>query len=183
MRTLRYASLGFLLGVSWGVVARVWMRLITTAPEFSWRGTLGIIGTAGFAGLIFGLLHAVRTRGGSRWWRLLALAALVAFHGLGVLLLPAVIGGGWGLRRGIFGRVLAVVALLSAPAALIALSWDSIDTYAGPYPLPVFLGIAIGGVLVLVVTAAWGSSTALGPWERHEARRSTGWTERAEVTA
>ena len=52
MRTLRYASLGFLLGFAWGVVARVWMRLITTAPEFSWVGTRGIIGTAGFAGLI-----------------------------------------------------------------------------------------------------------------------------------
>jgi hypothetical protein len=183
MKTLRYASLGFLLGVAWGVVARVWMRLITTAPEFSWVGTLGIIGTAGFAGLIFGLVHAARTRGGSRWWRLLALGALVAFHGLGFLLLPAVIGGGWGLRRGVFGRVLAVVAFLSAPALLIALSWEKRDTYAGPYPLSVFLGIAIGGVLVLVVTAGWGSSIALGPWERPEARRSTGWTEPAELTA
>jgi hypothetical protein len=183
MRTLRYALLGFLLGVSWGVVARVWMRLISTSPEFSWSGTLLIIGTAGFAGLIFGLVHAARTRGGSRWWRLLAVGALVAFQGQGVVLLPAVIGGGWGLRRGVFGRILAVVAFLSAPAVLLALGSDGIDTYPGPYPLPVFLGIAIGGVLVLVVTAGLGASTALGPWERHQARRSTGWTEPAEVTA
>jgi hypothetical protein len=166
MRTLRYVSLGFLLGVAWGVAARVWMRLISTSPEFSWFGTLWIIGTAGFAGLMFGLVHAARTRGGSRWWRLLALGALVAFQGQGLVLLPAVIGGGWGLRRGVLGRVLAVVAFLSAPAIVIALSGGNLDTYAGPYPLFVFIGIAIGGILVLVVTAGWGASTALGPWRR-----------------
>jgi hypothetical protein len=93
MRTLRYAARGFFLGVAWGVVARVWMRLVSTSPEFSWRGTLGILGSAGFAGLILGVVHAARTRGGSPWWRLLCLLALVAFHGLGIVLLPAVIGG------------------------------------------------------------------------------------------
>jgi hypothetical protein len=183
MRTLRYAARGFFLGVAWGVVARVWMRLVSTSPEFSWRGTLGILGSAGFAGLILGVVHAARTGGGSPWWRLLCLLALVAFHGLGIVLLPAVIGGGWGLRRGVLGRVTGVAALLSAPAILLALSRDGIDTHEGPYPLLAFLVIAIGGVLMLVLTAAWGTSTALGPWERSGERRSSGSPEPAEVTA
>lgn len=183
MRTLRYASLGLLLGVAWGVVARVWMRLISTSPEFSWAGTLSIIMGAGIVGLALGLIHAARRRGGSQWWRLLVLVVILFFQGQGLPLLPAVVLGGWGLRRGVFGRVLAVFAFLSAPALLIALSWGEIDTYAGPYPLLVSLGIALGGVLVLVVTAGWGSSTALGPWEGRKARLSTGRSEPAEVTA
>ena len=62
MRTLRYASLGFLVGVAWGVVARVWMRLISTSPEFSWAGTLGIFAATGICGLALGVIHAARRR-------------------------------------------------------------------------------------------------------------------------
>ena len=43
-RLARGAALGFALGAGWGVLARVWMRLITTDPEFSWAGTLMIVG-------------------------------------------------------------------------------------------------------------------------------------------
>ena len=33
----------FLTGTLLGVVARVWMRFITTDPEFTWIGTLSIV--------------------------------------------------------------------------------------------------------------------------------------------
>ena len=42
-------------GAIWGVVARVWMRVISAEHEFTWGGTLGIIGI--FA--VFGLGQAV----------------------------------------------------------------------------------------------------------------------------
>ena len=100
MRTIRYASAGFLLGVAWGVAARVWMRLISTAPEFSWAGTLSIIGAAAIIGTALGIVHAARRRGGSGWWRLLALLVPVIFASPGIVFLPAVVIGGWGLRRG-----------------------------------------------------------------------------------
>ena len=183
MRTARYAAAGFLLGVVWGVAARVWMRLISTAPEFTWAGTLSIIVAAAVAGLALGLVAAARARGASRWWRLLSLVALVAFQGLGVILLPAVIGGGWGLRRGVVGRILAVMALLSAPAILLALSWEDVDTYVGPYPVSVFLVIAAGGVLLLVAAAAWGSSLALGPWDRRARPAAAEATDEVVITA
>ena len=43
-------GIGVLLGVGWGVLARLWMRMISTQPESTWAGTLLIIGSAALAG-------------------------------------------------------------------------------------------------------------------------------------
>ena len=42
---------GFLGGLAWGIYARVWMRFVSTDPEFSWTGTLFIVMGFGIAGL------------------------------------------------------------------------------------------------------------------------------------
>ena len=42
---------GLLGGLAWGIYARVWMRFISTDPEFSWTGTLFIVIGFGIAGL------------------------------------------------------------------------------------------------------------------------------------
>ena len=46
--------LGFLFGLVGGIVARFWMRWISTDSEFTWSGTLGIV--IGFG--IFGAVQA-----------------------------------------------------------------------------------------------------------------------------
>jgi len=38
-------------GLAWGVSARVWMRFISTDPQFTWNGTLFIVIGFGLAGL------------------------------------------------------------------------------------------------------------------------------------
>jgi hypothetical protein len=172
MSGLRYAATGLLLGVGWGVVARVWMRLIATEPAFSWAGTLMILGLAGVAGLLLGIVHAARRREGSRWWRLLALPVPLLFAGAGLPLLPAVVVGGWGLRRGPVGRLIGVLALLSAPVILLAATWDDIEMWLNPYPDNVFRAIIAGGGLLLSGAAAWGASVALGPWRPRAAAPS-----------
>jgi hypothetical protein len=166
MRTLRYASAGLLLGLAWGVLARVWMRLISTSPEFSWAGTLSILVAFGVVGLALGVIEAARQRRGSGWWRLLYLLVPVPFAGAGLPLLPAVVLGGWALRRGPFGRIVAALAILSAPGILVAMAWDKIPYWVTPYPMNVYLAIVVAGSLVLGGTAAWASSIALGPWRR-----------------
>jgi hypothetical protein len=164
MRTLRYAATGLLLGVGWGVAARVWMRLISTEPSFSWVGTLMILGMAGVAGLLLGLVHAARRRRGSRWWRLLALPVPLLFAGAGQPLLPAVVLGGWGLFRGWVARLVAFAALLTAPAILLAVTWEDVELTLNPYPDNVFRAVIAVGSFVLSAAAAWGASVALGPW-------------------
>ena len=79
----------------WGIVARVFMRLLTTSPEFTWAGTLGIVGTASVVGGLVALVRRARLSGRSRWWRLLGLPfVLLFFAGRGSLLAP-----GRGRRR------------------------------------------------------------------------------------
>jgi hypothetical protein len=164
--TVRYGATGFALGVAWGVIARVWMRLIATEPAFSWAGTLLLVGMSAVVGLALGLVHAARRRGSSRWWRVLYGVVPVLFAGAGLPLLPAVVLGGWGLRRRALGRAVAVLAILSAPVILVAITWDEVSGSLMPYPDNLFRVILGGGGLVLGATAAWASSTALGPWRR-----------------
>lgn len=42
---------GLTWGLAWGVLARLWMRFISTDPEFTWSGTLFIVIGFGIAGL------------------------------------------------------------------------------------------------------------------------------------
>lgn len=97
----RAAAAGFALGLAWGAAARVWMRLISSDPEFSWSGTGFILGSTAVCGLAFGILYGVRGAGRSRWWRLLAVVCLVDVAGPGMVFIPALLLGGlvW------FGRV------------------------------------------------------------------------------
>ena len=126
MRTFRHALLGLLLGVTWGVVARLWMRLISTSPDFSWAGTLGILIAFGIVGVALGVIQAARQRGGTGWWRVLYVLVPLPFAGAGLPLLPAVVIGGWGLRRGPLGRIVALLAILSAPVILVAMTWEEV---------------------------------------------------------
>ncbi len=73
------------------------MRLISTSPEFSWEGTLTIIGSAGLAGLCLGVVTGANRAGRSRWWRLAGLPVLLFFVSPGVVFAPAALFGGWSL--------------------------------------------------------------------------------------
>ncbi len=96
---------GFLVGgLVWGVVARLWMRLITTDPEFTWSGTLFIIGAFTIAATAQGVALAVRRRRWPRWAqgivRSLALVlALPLGAGAGIVMLPALVTGSIALGR------------------------------------------------------------------------------------
>lgn len=115
---VRALILGTVLGALWAVVARLWMRLISTEPEFTWTGTLMIIAFAAWLGLGVGLVYGTRGRGRLRWLRLLGVPGLVLFASPGLLFAPAFLLGsamwnhaeqGW-LRR--LGVALGLVAVL-----------------------------------------------------------------------
>lgn len=89
---------GLALGFTWGVLMRVWMRYISTSHEFSWSGTLFIVGATTIVGIILGVAHRRRRAGGAGWWRL-SLAALVLLGAGGGVMWPAVILGGIAIAR------------------------------------------------------------------------------------
>ncbi len=88
---------GTVIGLVWGAVMRAWMRYISEFPEFSWSGTLFILGAAAIAGAVLGLARHRRRMGGAGWWRL-SLAALVLLGAGGFVMWPTVIL--WGVAIG-----------------------------------------------------------------------------------
>jgi hypothetical protein len=153
---LRGLVMGAGLGLVWGVVARVFMRLLTTAPGFSWSGTLFILGLSAVAGACLGLVHAARVAERSRWWRLAALPALALFAGPGMVLAPAAIGMAMVLRGGRVVRVVGAVAVTASP--LIAVL--SAET-TGATPMQ------LAGLALMVLSAAplgWGIAEVVGRW-------------------
>ena len=95
---------GALVGLVLGVIARAWMRWISTDPEFSWGGTIGIL--IGF--VVFFTAHATvllgRRRGWSRRWLTVtrvvaAILSLGIFGAAGSSMLPTVLTASLGLGR------------------------------------------------------------------------------------
>ncbi|MBA3286766.1 MAG: hypothetical protein H0U21_01900 [Acidimicrobiia bacterium] len=93
-------AVGFLVGVA----ARVWMRLVSSDPEFSWAGTIGIVGLFTIAGLTQGLALGTRRRGWSRRAQtpvrvLAAIGGLLLGSSAGIVMLPALISGSLAIGR------------------------------------------------------------------------------------
>ena len=57
-------AIGLLVGAGWGVVARAWMRLISEHPEFTWSGTLYVVGAPAVIGAVVALAHVGMVRNG-----------------------------------------------------------------------------------------------------------------------
>ncbi len=76
------------LGLIWGVVARIWMRLIASQPEFSIPGTVAILLITTLFGTFGGLAFAARQHGWQRWGHYVPRSLVVAFF------LPFGIAGG-----------------------------------------------------------------------------------------
>ncbi len=91
-RTARAAAVGLVLGLLWGLVARGFMRLLATAPEFTWSGTAYIVGSAGTIGALVAVVRARRLAQRSRWWRLLGLPFVLLFGAAGIIMAPGVAG-------------------------------------------------------------------------------------------
>jgi hypothetical protein len=67
------------LGLVWGIVARIWMRLIATTPEFSIAGTGAILVITTVFGAWAGFAFAARRRGWRRWRHYVPRALVVFF--------------------------------------------------------------------------------------------------------
>lgn len=144
---LRGAAIGFALGAGWGVLARIWMRLISTEPEFSWVGTLSIIGLAAVLGAGVGLVDAARRAGRTSWWTLAVVPGLLLFMSPGMLLAPCFLLGGlvWNAR----GRALQAVGALAVIASIVLAVVAELGD-VGP--------VYVVGYAALAVSLAWASS-------------------------
>ena len=113
------------LGLVWGTVARLWMRLIATTPEFSLPGTAAILIITTVFGAWVGLAYAARRRGWRGWRHYVPRILVVVFF------LPFGIAGGLPLMLtvlvgtlGIVQRAVAGFWVLAGLVTLVAVGTD-----------------------------------------------------------
>lgn len=146
------AGRGAVLGLAWGLSARIWMRAITDAPGFSWTGTLMILGLATWLGLGSGLLAAARRGGRKPWWALLGAPGLLLFAGPGMVMLPAALFGGLAFSaRAHAWRLVGWLAIATPATLIVALSGDE------PVTDDLLLFAIGGGVLLSIGLALLGA--------------------------
>ena len=165
MPMLRGLLAGLGLGILWGAVARLFMRLLTDDPHFSWEGTLFIVGLAAGAGALVGLVRGALRSGRSGWWRLAALPGLALFAGPGMLLLPASVGMAMVLRGRAVVRVLGVLVAAGTPLLFLVPDDSGEVAELGVAQLP---GVAL--LLLSTVVLGWGIGEVV---RRHHGVRIT----------
>jgi hypothetical protein len=101
-------------GFAWGVVIRVWMRYISTNPEFTWSGTGYIIGAATVVGGLAGFGYRRWRLGRGNWWRMSGLSLLLLGMAAGSIMIPSVLAGGLGIGRKTWNRWLRGLLLTLA---------------------------------------------------------------------
>jgi len=145
---------GLIAGALLGVVARCWMRLISNDPEFSWTGTMFIVGGFTLWGFTQGVVIVVRHRTSRRWTVSLTrtfgvLGTLPLFFGAGGILAPTVILGGLAIHRSewksTYRLLLGLVA--SAPAVFVAVQIYDDHGWSWRWWLGVFGLVVIWGGL------------------------------------
>jgi hypothetical protein len=124
---------GAALGLLWGLVARIWMRLLATHPELSVTGTAMILVLGTQFGLFAGLAYAARRRGW-RHWRLYLPRALVVLS-----ILPLCMAQ---------GVAMVAPALLLTLAATQRRWWRPVRALLGLLPLTVLVAssVLVGGM-------------------------------------
>lgn len=141
-------------GLLWGILMRLWMRFISTDPEFTWSGTGFILAASLLAGLGLGTAYALGRRGHRGWWRLFAAPLILLGAGAGSIMLPGTIIGGLAFGRRSWPtlvRVILATLAIGGTIALVGLTGED-----GFGPIKTAIALAIFAVLHTIEMAAAG---------------------------
>lgn len=149
---------GLVAGLTWGVVMRLWMRFITTEPEFSWAGTGFILGASAIVGLALGVAWVRRRARGAGWWRAWGATILALGGGAGSIMIPSVLIGAMALGRTTWRRwIRAALALVAVAFQVwIFVSSDQGIATSRMAPAMVWYG-------VMISFEAWALSLVFRP--------------------
>ena len=157
-----FVPVGAAAGLTLGVVARVWMRWISTDPEFSWAGTIAIVASFAVFGAAQSAAAVARIRairaGGIAVFRVLAVVLSVGLFGAaGAVMLPTVLFGSLAAWRSDHRKsVRLVFSGLALPGVIFVLAEIGRDHGWGPK--------AIGQILLflciyaVIIAATWPSA-------------------------
>jgi hypothetical protein len=119
---------------------RLWMRFISTDPEFTWSGTGFILGAALLAGLGLGTAYALMRRGRRGWWRVFGLPLILLGAGAGMIMLPGTIIGGLTLGHRRWPRAVRISLMTLAIGGTLALIGLTSEDGFGPIKMAVAMG-------------------------------------------
>jgi hypothetical protein len=143
---------GLLVGVVWGLLARAFMRLLATNPEFSWAGTASIVGLSAVLWGGWWVTAQARRERRSAWWRLVGVPGLLLFASPGMILLPGAVGTALAIRfwgsQSLRARTVGVVALVAGLAASVLGARPGLEGADAP-------PAAWAGLGLLVVATVW----------------------------
>jgi hypothetical protein len=155
-------ALGPLAGAALGVAARAWMRLISDDPEFSWSGTIFIIGGFTLFGIGQSIATATRRRARRRWTLTIArvvgaVTMMPLFVAAGSVMMPTVVGGGLGWTRTNWNRIVRCVCLAVALLPVLFVTKDLIGSFG--WSLHALAGVigmlAIYGTIIAAAKATF----------------------------
>lgn len=163
-----HLGFGLITGVGLGTVGRGFMRLLAADPEFTWSGTLFIVGLFTVFGVVQGAVAAIRSRTTRRWFIIPArltggLSYLMLGGGAGVMMVPFLWLGALALWRTGWPNWLRVSLALLAMANMVGvvvmtLTEEGFDRLSEP-------GVVAGFVVFAATYAAtvWAVGPTIGP--------------------
>eukprot|EP01041_Mallomonas_annulata_P034342 gene34342-biopygen26530 len=135
------------------------MRLITDEPEFSWSGTIFIVGAFTVTATGHGLAWAARRAGLRRRWTtparvVAAVLTMPIFGGAGMIMMPTVLCATLARSRADWPRTMRVIVALLALVAPVFVTVDVVRHDVTPGRL---LGIVLFVATYAVVVASLGA--------------------------
>lgn len=154
---------GLIAGTVWGINARLWMRYITTDPEFTWGGTLFIVVGFAIVGSSQAMAYLARRRITKRWKLTLARMAtfgglLPIFIGAGAFMAPTVLLGTLTASHGNWPKWFRLVLGVGAALPIVAVSASVLADFSLPHAL-----LAIVWLLVIYGIIVWAAQATLAP--------------------
>ena len=149
-------AIGLIFGTTLGVIARGWMRIISVDPEFSWEGTVFIVGIFTVWGFAQGTVIGVRSITSRRWIVTLVrvfgfLGMLPLFFAAGAIMAPTVIFGGLAIHRQAWRSIVRWLLAIGASVPLIVISVQIHVDFGWSWRLllGIFLLLAIYGTVTM----------------------------------
>jgi hypothetical protein len=118
---------------------RLWMRFVSTDPEFTWSGTGFILGAALLAGLGLGTAYAFSRKARRGWWRLFGLPVILLGGGAGAIMLPGLLLGGLAFGCRNWPKTVRIALAFVAIGGTIALIGLTSEDGFGPIKITVAL--------------------------------------------
>lgn len=133
-RARRTLAAGLFGGFTLGVIARAWMRLIAEEPDFTWAGTIFILGAFTIFGLTQSVAAVARRRTKRRWTLTVArligtVGFLPLFVGAGAIMMPTVVGGGFALARVEWPRVTRWICVVAAMGPVVLVGSQLVGSF------------------------------------------------------